>query len=42
MEKGDPDMRLLLGAKAPEVSLLKEGGIESGVWKKDAKIGNRL
>jgi glutathione S-transferase len=42
MEKGDPEMRLLLGAEAPTKTLLSEGGIESGVWKKDAKNSNRL
>lgn len=42
MEKGDPEMKLLTGAEAPEKSLLAEGGITSSVWKKDAKDGNRL
>ena len=42
MEKGDPEMRLLLGAEAPAKSLLSEGGIVSDVWKKDAKNSNRL
>jgi hypothetical protein len=38
MEKGDPEMLLLLGAEPPRKTVLSEGGIESGVWKKDAKL----
>ncbi|KAK7192998.1 hypothetical protein DPSP01_005209 [Paraphaeosphaeria sporulosa] len=34
MEKGDPEMELLLGSEAPGTTLIKEGGIESGIWKK--------
>ena len=37
MEKGDPEMKLLTSAEAPTKSLLAEGGITSGIWKKDAK-----
>lgn len=42
MAKGDPEMRLLLGAEPPAKSLLSEGGVTSDVWKKDAKSSNRL
>lgn len=35
MEKGDPDMKLLVGAEAPETTLITEGGIESGIWRKN-------
>jgi glutathione S-transferase len=34
MEKGDPEMKLLLEAEAPEKSLLELGGITSDIWKK--------
>ncbi|KAF1956829.1 glutathione S-transferas-like protein [Byssothecium circinans] len=34
MEKGDPEMKLLLGEDAPEKTLLEDGGIKSDVWKK--------
>ncbi|KAH7378695.1 glutathione S-transferase-like protein [Pyrenochaeta sp. MPI-SDFR-AT-0127] len=34
MEKGDPEMKLLLGAEAPEKSLMEVGGVTSDVWKK--------
>ncbi|KAL6704090.1 hypothetical protein ACN47E_008753 [Coniothyrium glycines] len=34
MEKGDPEMRLLLGAEAPEKTLIQDGGVASEVWKK--------
>ena len=34
MEKGDPEMRLLIGAEAPSTTLLKEGGVGSKIWKK--------
>lgn len=42
MEKGDPEMHLLLSAEAPTKTLLSEGGVVSDIWKKDAKNGNRL
>ena len=42
MEKGDPGMQLLTGAKAPSQSLIATGGVQSDVWKKQAKEGNRL
>ena len=34
MEKGDPEMALLLGAEAPEKSIMEVGGTASDVWKK--------
>lgn len=34
MEKGDPEMRLLIDAKGPEKTLAQLGGIEAGSWKK--------
>lgn len=34
MEKGDPEMKLLLGVEAPEKSLIESGGVPSDVWKK--------
>jgi glutathione S-transferase len=34
MEKGDPEMKLLLGAEPPEKSLLSEDGVKSDHWKK--------
>jgi glutathione S-transferase len=34
MEKGDPEMELLVGAEAPKTTLIREKGIESGVWRK--------
>jgi len=34
MEKGDPEMQLLLGAEAPKKSLLEVGGVVSNDWKK--------
>jgi glutathione S-transferase len=34
MEKGDPEMQPLLGAKTPEKSILAVGGVESDIWKK--------
>jgi len=34
MEKGDPQMRLLLGAEPPEKTLLQVGGVTSDIWKK--------
>lgn len=42
MEKGDPEMRLLLGAEPPAKSIMGDGGIESSIWKKDTKNSNRL
>jgi glutathione S-transferase len=38
MEKGDPEMQLLTGAKPPSKSLIAVGGVESDVWKKQAKL----
>lgn len=34
MEKGDPEMRLLLGAEAPAKTLLQVGGVGSDIWRK--------
>ncbi|CAO2656096.1 Nn.00g048990.m01.CDS01 [Neocucurbitaria sp. VM-36] len=34
MEKGDPEMQVLLGAEAPEKSLIAAGGVGSDVWRK--------
>lgn len=34
MEKGDPEMKLLVGAEAPEKTLIMAGGIGSDIWKK--------
>ncbi|CAK3984725.1 glutathione S-transferase [Lecanosticta acicola] len=34
MEKGDPEMKLLLEAEPPEKTLMDSGGVESGAWKK--------
>jgi glutathione S-transferase len=34
MEKGDPEMKLLLGADAPAKSLMLVGGVGSDIWKK--------
>ncbi|KAF2444195.1 hypothetical protein P171DRAFT_494416 [Karstenula rhodostoma CBS 690.94] len=34
MEKGDPEMELLVGAEAPATTLIQEGGVGSGIWKK--------
>jgi len=42
MEKGDPEMHLLLGAEPPAKSIMGDGGVESDVWKKEAKSSNRL
>lgn len=33
MKKGDPEMKLLLGAEAPEKSLLETDGVNSDHWK---------
>ncbi|KAF2685871.1 glutathione S-transferas-like protein [Lentithecium fluviatile CBS 122367] len=34
MEKGDPEMTLLIGAEAPKQSILAAGGVGSDIWKK--------
>ncbi|KAK6430111.1 hypothetical protein LTR95_013740, partial [Oleoguttula sp. CCFEE 5521] len=34
MEKGDPEMKLLLGAEPPKQSLLEVDGVNSDIWKK--------
>ncbi|KAF2825601.1 glutathione S-transferas-like protein [Ophiobolus disseminans] len=34
MEKGDPEMRLLLGSEAPAKTLLQVGGVGSDIWRK--------
>ncbi|SMQ49838.1 unnamed protein product [Zymoseptoria tritici ST99CH_1A5] len=34
MQKGDPKMKLLLGAEPPAQSLLAVGGVTSDIWKK--------
>lgn len=34
MQKGDPEMQVLLGAEAPEHSILMVGGVASDIWKK--------
>ncbi|KAK3673551.1 hypothetical protein LTR78_006455 [Recurvomyces mirabilis] len=34
MEKGDPEMRLLLGGEAPSESILVSGGVNSKGWRK--------
>ncbi|KAH9879856.1 hypothetical protein J1614_001880 [Plenodomus biglobosus] len=34
MEKGDPEMQVLLGAEPPEKSLVEVGGVTSDIWKK--------
>ncbi|CBX98216.1 hypothetical protein IAQ61_010312 [Plenodomus lingam] len=34
MEKGDPEMQVLLGAEPPEQSLVEVGGVTSDIWKK--------
>jgi glutathione S-transferase len=38
MEKGDPEMKLLTGAKPPSQPLIAVGGVESDVWKKQARL----
>jgi len=40
MEKGDPEMKLLLGAAPPSKTLLELGGVGADEWKKQAS--NRL
>jgi glutathione S-transferase len=34
MEKGDPDMKLLLGAEPPKQTLIQAGGVGAGFWRK--------
>jgi glutathione S-transferase len=34
MQKGDPEMKIANQAKAPEVSMMQAGGVESDHWKK--------
>jgi glutathione S-transferase len=34
MEKGDPEMKLLLGVEAPGKNLIVEGGVKADFWKK--------
>lgn len=34
MEKGDPDMELLLGAEAPKIGMFAAGGVKSKHWRK--------
>jgi len=34
MEKGDPEMKLLVGVEGPETTIIRQGGIDGGVWKK--------
>ena len=34
MEKGDPEMKLLLGAEPPKMTLIQSGGVKDGFWKK--------
>lgn len=34
MQKGDPEMKLLLGAEAPAKGMMEMGGVSSGHWKK--------
>lgn len=36
MAKGDPEMKLLLGADAPHASMLATGGTSSSYWKKSS------
>jgi len=38
MEKGDPEMKLLTGAEPPSQPLIAVGGVESDVWKKQARL----
>jgi glutathione S-transferase len=38
MEKGDPDMKLLLGAEPPEKTLIQAGGVKSDFWRKKSNI----
>jgi glutathione S-transferase len=37
-EKGDPDMKLLLGAEPPEKTLIQAGGVKSDFWRKKSNI----
>jgi glutathione S-transferase len=34
MERGDPEMKPLLGAAAPKQTIVATGGVESSIWKK--------
>lgn len=34
MEKGDPEMRLLLGPEPPKTAMFEAGGVASGHWRK--------
>jgi glutathione S-transferase len=34
MEKGDPEMKLLLDAEPPKTTLIQSGGVKDGFWKK--------
>ena len=36
MEKGDPEMKLLLGADAPQTGMMAAGGTSSSYWKKSS------
>ncbi|KAF1929074.1 putative glutathione S-transferase [Didymella exigua CBS 183.55] len=38
MEKGDPQMKLLLGAEPPGKTLIQAGGVESDFWRKESHI----
>lgn len=38
MEKGDPEMKLLLGAEPPEKTLIQAGGVKSVFWKKKSHV----
>ncbi|KAF9701402.1 hypothetical protein EKO04_000545 [Ascochyta lentis] len=38
MEKGDPDMKLLLGAEPPEKTLIRAGGVKAEFWRKKSHI----
>ncbi|KZM23374.1 Glutathione transferase [Ascochyta rabiei] len=38
MEKGDPEMKLLLGAEPPEKTLIQAGGVKADFWKKKSHI----
>lgn len=38
MEKGDPDMKLLLGVEPPEKTLIQAGGVKSDIWRKSSHM----
>ncbi|KAJ4321536.1 hypothetical protein N0V94_002855 [Neodidymelliopsis sp. IMI 364377] len=38
MEKGDPDMKLLLGAEPPKKTLIQAGGVKADFWRKKNNI----